>query len=73
MMNIKIKDIIVKRPSFPKYPQDKKNKICIVKFSNNSTWCPTFDEMDKLNTKLKSCYKWNLDNDLWVSENENEI
>lgn len=70
--NIKIKEIIIKKPLFPKYPQDKKNRICIVKFSNNTTWCPTFKEMNELNNTLKECYEWNLKNDLWVKKKSDE-
>lgn len=67
-MNLKIARIVVKRPSFPRYPQDKKNRILIVKFDNGAEWVPSFQEMATLTTKLKEVYQWNLNNDLWVSK-----
>ena len=64
-MNIKIKEITIKKPGKPARPGDHNNRICIVTFDNNTEWCPTFAEVKALNDSIEAVKTWNYNKDTW--------
>jgi hypothetical protein len=58
MKNLKIAEITIKTPDYPRY-KDPNNKILIVKFDSGEEWVPSFAELRALDKAVEACYTFN--------------